>query len=150
MAPCEEGTSLLSLTCQPCRAGYYRREAGSRRDGRPQRTSGWVAVASFPRHDPSENCHMPPQTDPLAPPLAVSRQSYGSPMGRVWVLIIARGDPWNWYRTAEKRPGVVVVVVVVVVVWDVNLTAYMAVLWSVWDWLRNTWSRPVCTWGKWV
>ncbi|CAK9048635.1 unnamed protein product, partial [Durusdinium trenchii] len=26
MAPCEEGTSLLSLTCQPCRAGYYRRE----------------------------------------------------------------------------------------------------------------------------
>eukprot|EP00913_Durusdinium_trenchii_P024172 g22695.t1 len=23
---CPEGTSLLSLTCQPCRAGYYRRE----------------------------------------------------------------------------------------------------------------------------
>ena len=31
-----------------------------------------------------------PTLTPLAPPLAVSRQSYGSPMGRVWVIKVTQ------------------------------------------------------------
>ena len=49
---------------------------------------------------------MPPQKEPplAPPPLAVSRQSYGSPISRVWVSIDQKTNQWRVHAEAPRKP----------------------------------------------